>query len=110
MRSSGIFQSRNARDHLLRLAKHFSHKVEVHHDLESARIHFSCGRVLIAAEDARLRFEILSPSVEARRETENVVESHLQRFAFREAPVSIAWTRVADLTAGPTGNAAEEPS
>ena len=112
VRSSGIFRSQDARNYLLRLAKHFSHKVEVHHDHDQgrARIGFSCGTVLIAAEDDRLSLEVYSQNVEDRRETEDVLESHLERFAFREAPVSIVWTRHPDRAADPIGEDAQETS
>ena len=76
--------------YLQQLCKHFAHKLPVTFDPQQGRIEFQAGTCeLVAAAGAlTLRAEAADPEALAR--LEQVVASHLERFAFREQP-QLAW-------------------
>ncbi|WP_075222774.1 DUF2218 domain-containing protein [Acuticoccus yangtzensis] len=92
-RSSASVTTANANDYIIRLVKHFGHKVDVESEAGRATFRFSCGTANLAARDGGLMIEIEAPDAGGRTETEEVVESHLLRFAHREALGALHWTR-----------------
>ena len=86
----------SASRYLQQLAKHWSHKMEVSFSAQEARIAFPNGSVLdMRADSATLDVVLTAPDdgpddgVVARMR--EVVASHLDRFAFREAPLTFDW-------------------
>lgn len=74
------------------LAKHWSHKLKVERTGEAARITLPSEAVVTLRPEA----EALAISVEAAdgetlAEAQGVVAAHLDRFAFREGPLSYNW-------------------
>jgi hypothetical protein len=83
----------NASRYLQQLCKHWAHKLEVAFDPLHGTIRFPSGAVatLEAGEEA-LTARIDAPDVETLDRMKTVVAEHLDRFAFREAPLPFAWS------------------
>ena len=81
--------------YLQQLAKHWSHKMEVSFSEQEATIAFPNGATLelrAASETLDVRLSVPEEGDVARME--EVVASHLDRFAFREAPLTFDWRAV----------------
>ena len=82
----------SASRYLQQLAKHWSHKMEVSFSPEEGRIAFPNGSVLtMRADSATLDVMLVVPESEDMGRMREVVASHLDRFAFREAPLTFDW-------------------
>ena len=82
----------SASKYLQQLAKHWSHKMEVTFSEEEGRIAFPNGVVLeMRADSETLDVALTVPEGEDVDRTRGVVSSHLDRFAFREAPLTFDW-------------------
>ena len=83
----------SASKYLQQLAKHWSHKMEVAFLEEEGRIAFPNGAVLEMRTDSEtLDVALTVPEGEDVDRMREVVSSHLDRFAFREAPLTFDWT------------------
>ncbi|MDE0877697.1 MAG: DUF2218 domain-containing protein [Sphingomonas bacterium] len=82
----------SASRYLQQLAKHWSHKMETSFTEEEGSIAFPNGSSLTmrAASDT-LDLELQVPADQASARMRKVVEEHLDRFAFREAPLTFDW-------------------
>ncbi|RHW16984.1 DUF2218 domain-containing protein [Sphingomonas gilva] len=91
-RSSAEVPTANASRYLQQLCKHWSHKMHVEFDAEKGRIAFPNGTIaeLAAREDA-LAVTLDVPDGEDAGRMRRVVAEHLDRFAFREAPLAFDW-------------------
>ncbi len=77
--------------YLQQLCKHWSHKFETRFDPTQGEIDFPMGPIRLSADDARLTV-VLEPKEDADVEKfKQVVADHLDRFAFREAPLPFDW-------------------
>lgn len=76
-------------------AKHFAHKVAVEQDGDSARIAFAAGTGVMTATASGLSLVIEAADADAAEQIRQVLESHLLRFAHREAPGPLDWTPAA---------------
>lgn len=92
MISKATFQGDKASRYLQRLCKHFGHKVEVEFDERKGHIALSMGACDLEAVDSDLMMRASAENVWGLARLEHVVESHLERFAFRKEP-KITWTR-----------------
>ncbi|MEH3046935.1 DUF2218 domain-containing protein [Sphingomonas adhaesiva] len=82
----------SASRYLQQLAKHWSHKMEVGFSAQEGRIAFPNGAVLeMRADSATLDVVLTVPEGEDAARMREVVSSHLDRFAFREAPLTFDW-------------------
>lgn len=81
--------------YLGQLCKHFAHKVPVTHDAETGRIEFPFGLCELAAGKDTLALTVSAADADALTRMEEVIESHLTRFAFRD-PLEVTWQRDAD--------------
>ncbi len=78
--------------YLQQLAKHWSHKLEVVFDETHATIRFPSGVVAsLDAGSAALIAHLDAPDAETLERMKRVLSEHLERFAFREAPLPFAW-------------------
>lgn len=93
MNSTAVTPTTHASRYLQQLAKHWSHKLEVEFTPVHATIRFPNGTLttLDAGEEA-LTSTIEAPDAETLERMKTVVAEHLDRFAFREAPLPFAWT------------------
>ncbi|MGW8204276.1 DUF2218 domain-containing protein [Sphingomonas bisphenolicum] len=82
----------NGSRYLQQLCKHWSHKFEVEFDADKGEIvNFPMGPIRMAAEPDALVVTI-DPKPDADIERfKQVVADHLDRFAFREAPLPFDW-------------------
>jgi uncharacterized protein len=80
--------------YLQQLAKHWSHKLDVTFDAHHATIRFPTGVVAsLEADEATLIARLDAPDDETLERMKRVLAEHLDRFAFREAPLPFAWAR-----------------
>ncbi|MEG3169249.1 DUF2218 domain-containing protein [Sphingomonas sp. LB3N6] len=85
----------SASKYLQQLAKHWSHKMEVTFSEKEGRIAFPNGAVLeMRADIETLDVALSVPESEDVDRMRGVVSSHLDRFAFREAPLTFDWVTV----------------
>jgi hypothetical protein len=78
--------------YLQQLCKHWSHKLEVMFDPAHGTIGFPSGVVAtLDAEAEALKVRIDAPDAETLERVKRVIAEHLDRFAFREAPLPFAW-------------------
>ena len=77
--------------YLQQLCKHWSHKFDVDFDADKGEIGFPMGPIRMAAQPEAL-VVTLEPNADADVDRfKQVVADHLNRFAFREAPLSFDW-------------------
>lgn len=82
----------SASRYLQQLAKHWSHKMAVSYTPEAGTIAFPNGAQLaMAAEAAALHVTVTVPEDGDLDRMCEVVAVHLDRFAFREAPLPFDW-------------------
>jgi len=82
----------NGSRYLQQLCKHWAHKFEVEFTPEKGRVNLPEGTIAIMQADAEaldVRLEAVDEAVLARMKT--VLANHLDRFAFREAPLPFEW-------------------
>lgn len=86
-------QTPHAARYLGQLCKHFAHKVAVDWEegASTGRIAFSVGTAHLQADAAALTLRAEAPDAAGLAQVESVLWSHLERFAFREAPQAPAW-------------------
>ncbi len=87
-----IVPTAHASRYLQQLCKHWAHKLEVRFTPEQGVVTFPEGAVatLEAGADS-LTVRIEAPDGEALVQMQGVVARHLDRFAFREAPLTFDW-------------------
>jgi len=82
----------SASRYLQQLAKHWSHKMAVVVTPDEATIDFPNGsRLVMAAAPEMLEVVLTVPADGDVARMRDVVASHLDRFAFREAPLPFDW-------------------
>ena len=82
----------SASRYLQQLAKHWSHKMTVVFTAEEATIDFPNGtRLVMRADTDTLDVALTVPEGEDVAQMRAVVAEHLDRFAFREAPLTFDW-------------------
>ena len=82
----------HASRYLQQLAKHWSHKMTVVFSPTQATIDFpNDSRLTMRAADSTLDLELAVAEGEDVGRLRDVVERHLNRFAFREAPLTFEW-------------------
>jgi hypothetical protein len=82
----------SASRYLQQLAKHWSHKMAVSFTAEEGSIAFPNGSLLaMKADSETLDLVLTVPDGEDVARMREVVASHLDRFAFREAPLTFDW-------------------
>lgn len=82
----------SASRYLQQLAKHWSHKMTVTFDAEEGTIEFpNASRLEMRASADTLDLKLDVPEGEDSARMRSVVADHLDRFAFREAPLTFDW-------------------
>jgi hypothetical protein len=72
------------------LCKHWSHRLDVTFDTERATVALPQALATMVAQPGSLNITIEDPEVLDR--IKGVVSEHLDRFAFREAPLPFDWS------------------
>jgi len=86
--------TKSALRYLGQLCKHFGHKIPASLEGDHGWIAFEFGRCHLAANDEELSLHNMAASPDGLQRLEQVIASHLQRFAFREELV-VTWQREA---------------
>lgn len=81
----------SASKYLQQLCKHWSHKLEISFTPDHGTVRFPEALVILVAEDKALVVTIEAEADETIERTKDVVARHLDRFAFREAPLPFDW-------------------
>ena len=90
MKSSiACIQTKNASRYLQQLCKHFGHKVPVEFSTTRGWVEFPFGWCDLSADEAQITLKSTAQAANLPK-LEDVMASHLSRFAFRENP-RITW-------------------
>ncbi|MDP1617539.1 DUF2218 domain-containing protein [Phenylobacterium sp.] len=81
----------HAHRYMVQLCKHFGHKVTAEFDETSGRIAFPMGETRLAVAPEALELSAQANTPEDLARLEEVIASHLKRFAFREPDLAVAW-------------------
>ena len=81
----------NGSRYLQQLCKHWSHKFEATFDAQQGSIALPMGSIRMAAEPDALVVTIEPQEGADVERFKQVVAEHLDRFAFREAPLTFDW-------------------
>jgi uncharacterized protein len=92
MHATASIPTENAKRYLGQFVKHFAHKLPFirWETNEQGSVQFPMGACKLAADGTHLAIALEAASPEELSQLKDVVERHLQRFAFRE-PLGIAW-------------------
>ena len=74
------------------LCKHWSHKLETHVEGDVGTVTFPTAVATLAADADGIAIAIKGPDRAAVEALTGVVAAHIDRFAFREAPLKYEWT------------------
>ena len=77
--------------YLQQLCKHWSHKLTVEFTAEKGTVTFPNAVATMTAQPDSLLVTIEAEDAETMERMKGVVSSHLDRFAFREAPLPFDW-------------------
>lgn len=91
VRSTATISTENGWKYLQQLCKHWSHKLEVELGEQRGVVTFPEAQAVMTSDAAGLTVEIEAASAEVLDRMQGVVSSHLDRFAFREAPLPFDW-------------------
>ncbi|WP_330960570.1 DUF2218 domain-containing protein [Photobacterium sp. 53610] len=83
-------QTPDGSKYLRHLCKHFNHKVDAEWDERQGKVFFAMGTCEFRATESMLTVECQAASDEALEVVKEIVKTHFDRFARREA-VELAW-------------------
>ena len=81
----------NGAKYVTQLCKHWSHKFPTELTEDKGTVRFQSAVVDMTARDDSILVEINAESADEAERMKAVVAKHLDRFAFREAPLSFDW-------------------
>lgn len=90
-KSSALVQTEHASKYLQQLCKHWSHRLEVTFDPTQGTVKFPEAMATMSAREGGLEVAVEADEAETVERFKGVVSSHLDRFAFREAPLTFEW-------------------
>ncbi len=89
--ATAIVPTESGSKYLQQLCKHWSHKLTVDFTAEKGTVTFPNAVATMTAQSDSLLVTIEAEDAETVERMKGVVSSHLDRFAFREAPLPFAW-------------------
>jgi hypothetical protein len=89
--STASIQTINASRYLQQLCKHFGPKIPVDFNPETGLCQFPFGTARMRADDHALSIDAEAADRAALDQTQDVIERHLVRFAFREQLGPVSW-------------------
>ena len=90
-KSSALVPTEHASKYLQQLCKHWSHRLEVTFDTMQGTVKFPEAVATMSAREGGLEVTVEADKAETVERLKGVVSSHLDRFAFREAPLTFEW-------------------
>lgn len=88
----GQFSTPKASGYLQQLCKHFAHKIPVNFSETSGEISFPIGTCTLAASENDLQITVTAATLEQLERAKKIIDSHLERFAFREGFKTMHWS------------------
>jgi hypothetical protein len=86
-----VVPTENGWKYLQQLCKHWAHKLDVELTEQKGVVKFAEATAVMTSDAKALTVKIEATSPEMLEQMKGVVSSHLDRFAFREAPLPFAW-------------------
>jgi hypothetical protein len=83
----------NGARYLQQLCKHWSHKLEVQLSDDEGIVRFPSAVATMKADADALTVKVEADDDETLQRMKGVVASHLDRFAFKEAPLPFEWQK-----------------
>jgi hypothetical protein len=83
----------NGARYLQQLCKHWSHKLDVQLSENEGIVRFPAAVATMKADPEALTVSVEAQDDETLQRMKGVVASHLDRFAFKEAPLPFEWQR-----------------
>ena len=93
MKSSATVATPHAERYMTQLCKHFAHKVPASVEGREGKISFEAGEAALRASPDTLMLITSAADGEGLARVEQVIASHLKRFAFREPEMTVDWRR-----------------
>lgn len=90
--TTGYLKTENASKYLQQLCKHFGHKIEVSYDSNKGWAAFEMGTAHMIANTTGLTVTCDVDDAKGIEVVHHVIDSHLKKFAFREAVNTMDWT------------------
>lgn len=81
----------NGARYLQQLCKHWSHKLDVQLSENEGIVRFPAAVATMTADSEALTVKVEAEDDEILQRMKDVVATHLDRFAFREAPLPFEW-------------------
>lgn len=91
LESLGQFETKNGRKYITQLCKHFAHKVEAVSEGDTGRAALPPGPCSMEASEDLLKIRVTAADAEGLKTAKYIIDSHLQRFAFRESFEAMEW-------------------
>lgn len=92
LRTSATVATENGAKYAQQLCKHWGHRTQTQYEDGIGTVNFESAIVTFTATGNHLQIVIEATDGEAVERYKGVVQSHLDRFAFKEAPLTFAWT------------------
>jgi uncharacterized protein len=92
----GRAKTASASKYLQQLCKHWSHKFKVELSETRGRVRFPSAVATMEASADALFVSIETDDRESVERVQEILASHLNRFAFREAPLPFEWSATED--------------
>jgi uncharacterized protein len=90
-KATAVVPTESGWKYIQQLCKHWSHKLTVELSDNKGVVTFENATAVMTSNDAAITVTIEAPSAEVLERLKGVVSSHLDRFAFREAPLPFDW-------------------
>lgn len=91
VKSEAYWTTDHGSKYLQQLCKHFGHKTEVEFTPEDGFVKLRDGVVRMKADDGGLWVQVETDNAEGIPGLQNVIDRHLERFAFREDFKEMPW-------------------
>ena len=82
----------NGGKYVRRLCKHWAYKLDVEIEGDRGVVRYPGGTTTMHADEQSIALTIVGEQAETVERLQGVIERHLDRFAFREAPLAYAWS------------------
>ena len=89
---TGRVSTESGSKYLQQLCKHWSHKFEVEFTKTRGQIRFSAAVATLECRADTLLITLETDEAKALETVKSIVADHLNRFAFREAPLPFDWS------------------
>ncbi len=89
--TTGTFATANGPKYLQQMCKHFAHERSVEYTETEGSVRFPMGTAHLTADDAGITVRFELENDDAFEAAQHVIDSHLERFAFRESFTGMDW-------------------